>query len=88
MQLDWPLIATVAACTGSYIAVAIPTGRLVERHTGERLIKWLWRGVLGMFAIGAFVSFYGVGEAVTAAGRHAAEQQRSAPADQDPPPAE
>jgi cytochrome c biogenesis factor len=77
MQIDWHLVGTVSAATACYLAVAIPSGRLIERHCNEPLMKWIWRGVLALFAVGAFLSFYGVGETVTAAGRRAVEQKRA-----------
>lgn len=62
-----------ASCTLIFIAVARPTGELIESHTGERAAKWAWIIVLGLFAVGTFVSFYGVKQVGDSMARQATE---------------
>jgi len=68
------------ACGAVYLALALPTGVLIESHTGERLVKWVWFVVLGIFAVGTFISFYGVGEVTENVARQHIERGE-APAD-------
>lgn len=69
------------SCGAVFIALALPTGALIEGHTGERVVKWIWFVVLGFFAACTFVSFYGVGEATQNIARQSNESTQSTEAD-------
>lgn len=57
-------IALFSACSLTYVAVAFPSGRIIEEHTNEVWAKRCWHFVLAACAIFIFMSFSGVGEVV------------------------
>jgi hypothetical protein len=60
---EWLEITLIgAACVVSFLVVAIPSGRMVEDHTNQPVMRWFWYWVLGTFAFFVFVGMSGVGD--------------------------
>jgi|GEM_PF-6321571 len=51
-----------ALAIGVYLAIIIPSGRVIETHTNERAVRWVWNVAITFLAVMIFIGMSGVGE--------------------------